>query len=75
MVVHTMRQKVGPKFQLPPSSSAGICDAPCDSLENADVREVKSKKSIVAYDERDVSQRYRKGSLEEKTTGLTRLWT
>jgi hypothetical protein len=53
--------------------STGICDASdCDSVENADRTKVKSeKKSIVVYDERDVSQG---GSLEAKTTGVDRMW-
>lgn len=53
--------------------STGICDASdCDSVENEDRTKVKSvKKSIVVYDERDVSQG---GTLEAKTTGVTRLW-
>ena len=47
---------------------------PCDSVKNAEATVVKSKKSVVVYGERDISQRYRKGSLE-KATSLTRLWT
>ena len=41
--------------------STGIWDPPCDSVETADVpKEKLKKKSIVAYDERDVSQGYRR---------------